>query len=126
MAQGPTVEVKGAAQLSASLAAAGADLADMQRAATAVGSMVASAAQGLAPKRTGALAASVRPVTAVANVIDITADITYSGPIHWGWPAHNIAAQPFIEQAIESTEAQTVAIYAEEADDILSKVEGDK
>ena len=126
MADSPTVEVKGAEQLSASLQAAGADLADMQRAASAVGSMVANAAQGIAPKRTGALAASVRPVTTVANVIDIAADEVYAGPIHWGWPAHGIAAQPFIEEAINTTEAETVAIYAEELEDILSRVKGDE
>lgn len=120
------VEVVGAERLNATLLAAGAELADMQRAATAAGSMVANAAQGLAPKRTGELAGSVHPVTAVANVIDIQADAAYAGVIHWGWPGHSIAAQPFIEEAINSTEAETTAIYAAELDDILSKVEGDQ
>lgn len=126
MADSPVVEVKGAERLAATLAAAGADLADIQAAAAAVGAMVAGAARGLAPKRTGALAASVEPITTVANVIDIAADSIYAGPIHWGWPAHNIAAQPFIKDAIESTEAETVGIYADEVNNILAKVEGDQ
>ena len=125
MADSPGTQVIGAEALSASLQAAGAELVDMQRAAATAGAMVANAARGLAPQRTGELAGSVHPVTAVAGGFDIAADAVYAGVIHWGWPAHNIAAQPFIQDAIESTESETVAIYTEEADRILSTVKGD-
>ena len=124
MAPEPVVQVKGADRLVDTLKASAEQLADLQRAHEAVGAMVSSAARGLAPKRSGALAASVAATVAVAGV-DVGADTPYAGVIHWGWPAHNIAAQPFIEKAIEGTQAQSEQIYLTEVDDILSKVEGD-
>ena len=48
----------------------------------------------------------------------------YAGPIHWGWPARNIKAQPFVVEAAQATEAEWVAMYEAEVDRILERVEG--
>lgn len=125
MADAPTLEVKGAAQLADTLKAAGDELADMKAANEAVGSMVVGKARALAPKVSGALAASVSATVVLAG-IDVAADAVYAGPIHWGWPAHNIAAQPFIQEAILSTEPQTLQLYEDEVNRILSQVKGDE
>ena len=32
------------------------------------------------------------------------ATVPYAGAIHWGWPARNISAQPFLTDAAKQTE----------------------
>jgi hypothetical protein len=118
-------EVEGLDRFTATLSDAADQLGDMDGASRAVGSMVVNVASRLAPKRTGALAASVSAVTTVANVVDVRAGTAYAGPIHWGWPAHGITAQPFIQDAIRMNEDDIVELYADEVVEILGTVKGD-
>ena len=122
------VEVRGAKELRKSLKQAGDDLSDMKDANLAVGNIVVSAAQGLAPHRTGALAGSIRAARAAGSVAirGGLRRVPYAGVIHWGWPARNIKAQPFLSDAATSTEAEWVALYEAELDKIIDRVEGDK
>jgi hypothetical protein len=88
--------------------------------------MVVGVARGLTPVRTGALAGSLRAAR-VAGGVTVKAgsgSIPYAGPIHWGWPAHNIKANPFILNAALTTESQWVALYEDEVNKILDRVEG--
>jgi phage gpG-like protein len=119
-----SIQVQGAELLQSTLRDASDQLADMAAANVAIGNMVVNEARSLAPKRSGQLAGSVSATVGV-GVIDVGADTPYAGPIHWGWPAHNIAAQPFIQEAIENTEEQSVQIYEDELNRVLSTVKGD-
>ena len=123
----PLVEVQGARQLRATLKAAGDDLSDLKDANAAVGSMVASAAAGLVPVVTGALAGTIRGTRAAggASVKAGAASVPYAGPIHWGWPARNIKAQPFLTEAGRNTEPQWTQTYLDELEKIIARVEGD-
>jgi hypothetical protein len=124
----PVVEVVGAKELRKTLKAAGDDLADLKNAHQAVGNMVVGVARGLAPTRTGALAGSIR-ASRLAGGVSLKAgsgSIPYAGAIHWGWPARNIKANPFIMNAALTTEEQWTALYEEELNKILDKIEGDK
>ena len=125
MAAESTIQVKGADRLASTLKDASDELTDLAAANAAIGTMVVNEARGLAPKRTGQLAGSITATVAV-GVIDVAADVVYAGPIHWGWPAHSIAAQPFIYDAIRNTEEQSVQIYTDELDRVLEKVKGDE
>lgn len=121
------VQVVGAKQLRRTMKRAGEDLTQMNRANAAVSGFVAARAQGTAPRgETGKLAASVRGSAArtSATVRAGGARVPYAGPIHWGWPARNIRAQPWISEAATSTESTWIAIYTDAIDLIIGKVRG--
>lgn len=126
MTSAPVVEVRGAKELRKSLKRAGDDLGDLKDVHQAVGNLVVSTASGMAPRRSGALAGSIRAARAAAGVTIRagSARIPYAGPIHWGWPARNIAANPFLSNAATSTETAWVALYEDELNKIIDRVEG--
>lgn len=128
MSSTPAVQVQGAKELRKTLKAAGDDLSELKAVNQAVGNMVVGVARGLAPVRSGVLAGSIR-ATRAAGGVGIKAggaSIPYAGPIHWGWPARSIKANPFISNAALTTEDQWVALYQEEIEKILERVEGDE
>lgn len=128
MSNEPVVQVRGAKELRKSLKAAGDDLAELKTVHQAVGNMVVGAARGLAPTRSGALAGSIR-ASRLAGGVALKAgsgSIPYAGPIHWGWPARNIKATPFIMDAAMATESEWVGLYEEELNKILDRIEGDQ
>ena len=89
-------------------------------------SVVAAAAGPAAPKLTGLLSASVRPgATQRAGIVRAGKKaIPYAGPIHWGWPARGIRAQPFISDAAVATEESWVPLYEKHMRDIIKEVKG--
>lgn len=126
MTRQAVVQVEGARELRKALKKAGEDLGDLKALNQAIGNVVVAAARGKAPTRTGALGGSLRAANIVGGVTVRagSAGVPYAGPIHWGWPARNIKAQPFVVEAAQSTEAEWVAMYEAEVDRILEKVEG--
>ena len=122
----PTVRVRGVNRLARTLRAAGRDLDQMKDAHSKAARYVAGASAAAAPKRTGALAASVRGSNAArkATVRAGGAAVPYAGPIHWGWPARHIAAQPFISDTAQATEPVWVRMYEADLRRILRSVKG--
>jgi hypothetical protein len=84
-----------------------ADLTDAHRAAAAIFTPVARAQ---APKLTGALAGATRP-EATKYGAGVSNPLPYFGPIHYGWGKRNIAAQPFVDDAVVATQGQWVPVY---------------
>lgn len=123
---GAVVEVRGRAELVRTMKAAGEDLKDLNRANKAAAEIVAPAAAANAPVRTGRLAASGRPAgtRTMALVRFGGAAVPYGPPIHFGWPGHNIAPNPFAFQAAQATEPQWTDTYQKAIDDILDKIKG--
>lgn len=75
------------------------------------GAPVGKASEG--DSHSGALAGSVRGTAGVA-----TASVLAGGPkqpyaqaIHWGWPKHNITANPFLQRGAAGVEADPVRWY---------------
>lgn len=128
MPSDPIVEVRGSRQLRKTLKAAGDDLSELKTVHEAVGALVVGVAKALAPKRSGALAGSVRTARLASGVLVRagSARVPYANPIHWGWPKRNIAANPFMSNAALQTEPQWVKLYEDELEKIIRKVEGDK
>ena len=126
MAAPVTVKVEGARELRASMKKAGADTNDMKTAHAAVARVVTAAAKSRAPKKSGRLAGSIRGSKAKASVTIRAggASVPYAGPIHWGWPARNIAANPFISDAATSTESEWVGLYFKEVKHIVDNIKG--
>lgn len=75
--------------------------------------IVAVDAAARAPKRSGKLARSIRPgATQSAGTVRAGSKaIPYAAPIHFGWPSHNIAPQPFLYQALDHRRLEVVAAY---------------
>ena len=63
------------------------------------------------------------PVNAVIDSVQ-HGGLPYAGPIHWGWPARGICAQPFMTDAAADTEPSWTRTYRAEVDRILDRIEG--
>lgn len=58
-----------------------------------------------APWRSGDLRSSIRPLGGASKAVVAAGrgrTNAYAGVIHYGWPARNITAQPFIHEALKS------------------------
>jgi hypothetical protein len=86
-----------------------------------VGRRIAAHAKAHGPRRTGRLVDSVKPVRSrrSAGVTYGGPAIPYAGPIHFGWPARGIRAQPFVAIAAKATESGWATTYRNRLQDIV-------
>jgi len=119
----PEVEIEGVSETTSSLNALGDEVGKPPGGWGAVEQIVLMAARAGAPKRTGRLAASGQaggnPEQAQA-----TFTVPYANPIHWGWPARNIKPQPFLTNAVRTTEPVWAAAYERKLQDTIDKEQG--
>lgn len=122
----PALQVQGARQLRASLKAAGLSVQDLKDAHAAVAEQVARDSAATVPRRTGRLAASVRPSgTQTAAIVRAGRKaVPYAGPIHWGWPKRNIKAQPWLADTAARTQNTWEATYLAALEHIIDRIEG--
>lgn len=90
------------------------------------GDMAAAAIRAEAPKRSGRLARSVRAGRAVgrARVSVGRKSVPYAGPIHWGWPEHNIEANKFGTRGLQAVDGQVAEKFEQGMKRVLAKVRG--
>jgi phage gpG-like protein len=121
-----TFEVEGGRQLRKSLKDVEDGLKDLKAAHAEAAGIVAEAAMAGAPRRSGRLAGSIRPSgTKTAAIVRAGgARIPYAGVQEYGWPRHNIPAQPYIVPAAHDTESTWIARYQDAVDRLLGKVKG--
>jgi phage gpG-like protein len=117
------VRVLGADRLAATLEKASKQIADMSDGYGKAAEIVSGAGASSAPRRTGRLAGSMTTERAKGSAT-ITSPLVYAVPIHWGRPAHNIEANPFLMRAADRTEAQWVGAIDDEVQRICNEVEG--
>jgi hypothetical protein len=124
----PVVGVDGLNTLKRTLKQAAGDVQDLKDAHARVANLVAGRARAATPIGPPALHLrdSVRGAgQAGAAVIRAGfASLPYANPIHWGWPARHIAAQPFIWNAIADTQSEWLDMYVTDLQTIIDKVEG--
>lgn len=120
----PVVRVEGAARLRATMRAAGLKLRDLSAVNRRTAAKVAQAALPSAPRRTGALAASVRP-SGTQRVAAVRSTLVYAPVIHFGWPDRKIAPQPWLYDTAVATEPEWSGYYEAEIDKILDTIHGD-
>jgi hypothetical protein len=120
------LQVEGLDTLVRTMRRAGVDISELKDAHTRAASIVASEAAARAPRRSGRLAGSIRPAKQVkrARVMAGGASVPYAGPIHWGWPARNIPANPFMTEAAQGTEPEWTRAYLEDVQKALDNVRG--
>ena len=118
------VGIKGLYRLRTTLKKAGADMADMKAANQAVERTVQKRGAEIAPRgKTGKLAGSLKTPKLQARA-RVSSNLIYAGVIHWGWPARNIRAQPFLEQAAQQTQSQWLGDYEKSLQQIANSVQG--
>jgi hypothetical protein len=88
--------------------------------------IAAAASSALAPRLTGRLAATVRAAgTKTAAIIRAgTARVPYIFPIHWGWPARHIEANPFMSRGARNSEGQWIRVYENYVNRVTNEIEG--
>jgi HK97 gp10 family phage protein len=115
-----TIRVEGLAALGRDLKRLGVDLEDLKTAMAKLADMGAQAAIGHAPKRSGALAGSIRGNRAKSKAV-VTAGkgrtSEYAGIINYGSP--RIAAQPFMQQASADVSAKVVPTLTADIDRLI-------
>lgn len=122
-------KVEGAARLRRSLGKAGADMAELTATNKKAAGIVADRARQKAPVgpdfgghiRDTVRAGATRK-TAVVRVGNKR--MPYGNPQHWGWPARNIAANPWVSEAAQETESQWVDVYYGGLVQIINSIEG--
>ncbi len=125
-AAGGGIRVDGLRRLRRDLKRVVGKLDDLKLANAKALAVVVPAAQARAPRRTGALAGSLRGNKSAsrATVSAGGARLPYAGPIHWGWPARQIEAQPFIADAAVATEPAWLPAYEADVQAAVDLVNG--
>lgn len=120
------IKVEGARELRASLRRAGEDLSDLKAAHAAASGVVVAASRIRAPHRSGRLAGSVRGSGTATKALIRAGGVSvpYANPIHWGWKARGIAAQPFITDAAQNTEPVWTVLYERQVELIVNRIRG--
>lgn len=121
------MEVSGGATLRRTLREAGVDLADLKEAHARVAEVVRAAAAANAPVLTGRLRNTIKGRgnrTAAVVKAGTPKSVPYAGVIHYGWPARNIAANPFLQRAVDAHRDRYLAMYLNELETILDRVKG--
>lgn len=82
---------------------------------------VAATAQSRAPVLSGALQSTVRAGATQRGAVVRAggAKAPYAGPIHFGWPARNIKAQPFLYNAADARRSAVVKVYERRVSELI-------
>ena len=117
------ITITGADTVARTMRKAGRDIGDLTAANQAAAEIVAGLARIRAPRVTGA-PASATLAAATKEGAGVRNDLPYFGPIHYGWPARNIAAQPYVDEAVAESEDRWLAVYQKAAQAAADSVEG--
>ena len=106
---GVTMRVEGLGKTLRELGKAGAKAEDMRELMHTIGQIVVDAAD--IPTASGRLAGTVRAGKGKTKAVVRAggARAPYAGVRHYGWPAHNIEAAPFLTDAINSRRSAVLA-----------------
>lgn len=125
------LKIEGGRQLRRTLREAGSDLQDLKESNAAAAGIVSGKAKSWAPTRSGRLMASVRSSgTKTAGIVRAGNNrkskngVPYAAPIHWGWKARNIKANPFLSYSAQATEPTWIRLYESLVNKALSKIKG--
>jgi hypothetical protein len=101
------IRVDGLNKAVRALRKSGADMQDMSALMHAIGMTVVLAARPEAPYLSGALQGTIRAGRGKTKAVVRagSARVPYAGVEHYGWPAHNIPAHPFLTDALRSQQA---------------------
>lgn len=124
MAGKPAVKVTGVVEFQKAVRKMARDVSDLSTTNRSAGERVAASARSHAPRLTGRLAGTIHvaEVERMRVVVEAGSGVPYAGPIHNGWPAHNITAQPFMDEAAEREHDRVVQDYSDRVGDLVIAV----
>jgi hypothetical protein len=73
--------------------------------------IVSDEAKTEAPRRSGALAGKIKPGATAKGAFVRVGGLLYTKVIHFGWPRHNIAPQPFLFTALDARREEVLAKF---------------
>lgn len=123
MADSVGVRVEGLNKLTRDLQALGLDVDDLKGAFSSIAAEGAALAARYAPRRTGALAASIRGNKAKNKAVIAAgrARVPYAGPINYGWPKRHIAPSKFMQKADLEMQPKALALLEREINQAIQK-----
>jgi hypothetical protein len=101
----------------------GIELTDFKTINRLIAENVMGEAKGRAPVDDGTLRGDIRGGASKtrAYVSVGRKKIPYAGPIHFGWPARNIEAQPFLYEAMDARADEVQKVYAKRVDELAMR-----
>ena len=123
----PKVQVQGATELRRALKRAGDDMSDLKAIHREAADKVRGEAKARVPVVSGELGASIRSgATKTKGYVAAGRKLVpYAGPIHFGWPARNIEAQPFLYDALDDRREQIVGLYQHKVDVMIRRIDAE-
>jgi hypothetical protein len=122
----PTIQVKGAKELRRAIRQAETTelAAELKAANREAAEVVAYEAQTIVPVKSGRLLETIRASgTLTAGVVRAgRASLPYAGPIHFGWPGHNIEPNPYLYDAADNRVDEVVEQYQAAIDRIADSI----
>ena len=121
------VELIGGPQLARAFRRAKGRTKELQAPAERSAQIVADRARSLVPRLDGDLADSIQ-VAGWGPGASVTVGEglePYAGPIHFGWRAHNIEPNPFMDQALADSRDAIARLYDEEVGGIVRKFDSE-
>lgn len=116
-----TITVEGADTLARTGAAAAAELGRLGDVHREIAQMVAGRVN--APRRTGALQASIRPTSSNTEAA-VGTSLVYGAVQEYGWPHHHIRARRFLAAAFTASTDAAERIVADHAARAVAQVRG--
>jgi len=128
MAQ-PAIRIEGGRELRRAFREAGDDMSDLKDLHKRLADDVAGTAKTKVPVRSGRLQRSIRGsgtktaarIRAGNNRKSGPTSVPYAGPIHFGWSARGIKAQPFMYDALDDRRQEVVDAYNRQVQEIIRK-----
>lgn len=103
-------DVSGVAQLRAAADRAASAAADTRAADDEAAAVVGPIARSTSPRRTGVTAASVR-WGSTGEGFDVEVGVDHAVPLHWGAPANDQPARPWVAEAFRRAEPDIATVY---------------
>lgn len=116
------VQVEGLREIVRDLEAAGAELDDLKDVFAPIAAEGATVARPFAPRRSGALASSVRGNRAKNKAVITIGkgrSNAYAAPLIWGWPARNIKASPLVPRTNQWMESEVPGLIETGIDRVM-------
>jgi hypothetical protein len=117
----PAVTIDGGPKLARAFDRMSDRVGDLASTHAAAADPVVATARSLVPIVSGALLDTIRreDITDGSAVVAGSDQVRYAGPIHYGWPARNIDAQPFLDDAMTYEQDNVTAVYDATVDEAI-------
>ena len=118
-----SITVKGVEEVKSSLNKFVNDIENTSDVISTLGKTIAGKASAIAPQQTGKLAASVSSKfeNGTLQVYAGNESVPYAGVIEYGWPKHNISAQPYLRPAVYDNMGMIEQKYNEQIEKSIKK-----